>query len=150
MKLWLGLLVMALTTTAACGRPAQGPVGTSDAAPKAEIRDATPEPFDHWTQLGERLLDADGRHGSIRVNAQESAYFSVRFVLKFGKLEISRVVITFQDGTKWTSVTPMPFGKGVTSRAIDLPGEKRLIQEISFDYSNVASGRSSQLEIWAQ
>ncbi len=140
-----------LMTVAACGsKPAQDPIGTSSSAPKVELRDATPEPFDRWTQVGERHLAADGRHETIRVSAEQSPLSSLRFVLKFGKLQIDRVVVKFRDGSSWVGSTPMTFGQGVTSRAIDLPGEKRQLEEVSFVYSNVASGRSCQVEIWAQ
>jgi hypothetical protein len=115
-----------------------------------EARDATPEPLDHWTKIGERVLAENARHDMIRASADEGKFSSVRFVIKFGKLELTKVTVTYDDGTKVTSPKRLPFGDGVLSRAIDLPGDRRAIRQIDFDYGGVRAGRSTQVEVWAQ
>jgi hypothetical protein len=139
----------------ACGgkRAAEEPASASasaSAAPAAEFRDATSEPLERWTKLGERVLAEDAKHDSIRASADEGKFMSVRFVIKFGKLQLTKIKITFGDGTTFESAQKMPFGEGVLSRAVDLPGDKRVIRQIDFEYTAVRAGRSTQIEVWAQ
>ncbi|MBX3233426.1 MAG: hypothetical protein KIT84_37645 [Labilithrix sp.] len=146
--LWLALVV-------ACGgapsaNPASAGAEATSGAAEPEARDATAEPLDRWVKLGERVLAEDGKHDSVYASADQGSFTSVRFVIKFGKLELNKVTIKFDDGTTFTSARRIPFGEGVTSRAIDLPGDKRAIRQIDFDYGGVRAGRSTQLEVWAQ
>jgi hypothetical protein len=142
--------VLCLTLLACGGSPPAGPA--APAADGAEARDATAEPLDRWTKLGERSLDRDGKRDSIRASADEGSFSSVRFVLRHGKLEITSVTVTFGDGTTATLAKRLTFGKGTVSRAIDLPGGKRVIRQVEFAYSAASNteSRSTQLEVWAQ
>lgn len=143
-------LALVLALAACGGSPTEKPKEATSEAAGPEARDATIEPLDRWTKLGERVLAENGTHDTIHASADEGRFASVRFVIKFGKLELQKVTIKFDDGTTFVSTSRVPFGAGVTSRAIDLPGGKKAIRQIDFDYGGVRSGRSTQLEIWAQ
>jgi hypothetical protein len=147
MKAWVLPIVLL-----ACGAPqTPTPAATStEAASGPEARDATRDPLDGWTKLGERVLAEDGKRDSIHASADEGRFKSVRFVIKFGKLEIQRVKITFEEGAPLVVTRPIGFGGGVTSRALDFEGDKRVIRQIDFDFGGVRGGRSTQLEIWAR
>lgn len=43
-----------------------------------------------------------------------------------------------------------PIGKGEASRVIDLPGAKRAIKRVDFNYANLPGGGRAQVEVWAR
>lgn len=147
-RLVISMFSIATCASVACGGTRAEPVAT--AAPAYEVRDATPESLGGWTKLGERSLDADGTHDSVRSGIDAGRFSSVRFVLEHGKVEIANVVLTFGDGTTLTIPSRLTFGKGTLSRAIDLPGDARVIRAVEFKYSAVTPGRAAQIEVWAR
>lgn len=58
--------------------------------------------------------------------------------------------IVFADGDHFSPNTRFVFGKGTTTRVIDLPGGARVIRKATFRYGNLPGGGRATLELWAK
>jgi hypothetical protein len=146
----------AVAAAAACGGrramdgdPTSSSSSTTPHGPY-EVRDSSPESTSGWTKIGERQLDPSGSgKDSVRAPADAPKVSSVRFVLQHGKVEISDIVVSFDDGSKVSIPTKFTFGKGTTSRAIDFTGDPKIVRGVEWKYSNtMMEGRNAQIEVW--
>lgn len=63
-------------------------------------------------------------------------------------LEIHGIKITFGNGETFSPETRMWFRENSRTAVIDLPGEKRFITKIEFDYKNVGHNKHAVIEAW--
>lgn len=87
-----------------------------------------------WELLGVRKVDFKLDRDVIHVGAHEGAFTKVKIEVRGGSLNMHKMVIEFKNGDKKDVELKHNFAKGSGSRIIDLPGNKRLIKDITFHY----------------
>jgi hypothetical protein len=154
-------LTALLATTpalAACGGGGNG--GRGAAAPTTELRqghtdgrEQVREPKKEeakWEKLGERVVDGKVDKDTIAVGRDDGRFSEIQIRVEGSALEMFNVVVTFGDGESFSPPTRLVFGKGTNSRAIDLPGGKRVIKKVEFKYGNLPGGGRARVELWAR
>lgn len=89
--------------------------------------------------LGERVVDGAADHDAI-VLPGGARFSRIELVVEGSALEMFDVVITFENGEKFSPPTRLVFDKNSSSRIIDLPGGDRDIRRIDFRYGNLPGG----------
>jgi hypothetical protein len=105
-----------------------------------------------WTKLGERWVD-HGRRGDldvIEVGAIEGRFTRLMLVVEQSQVDLRDVEVVFGDGSRFSPKTKLHFGRGTTSRVIDLPAGDRVIRRVSFLARNLPRGGRAQIEVWAR
>jgi len=137
------LLFSSLFVLGACG-------ATRRAERRDDRRDRRIEAATGWTKLGERWVDGAADHDVIHVGGARGRYSRVMLKVEHSSLELFDVVVTFGNGETFSPPTRLIFGRGETSRVIDLPGGSRVIRRVDFRYANLPGGGRAQLELWAR
>lgn len=98
-----------------------------------------------WERLGTRTVSLVKDHDEIIVTATEGAFTAIKISVARAPLHISSCKIVFGNGEEKEIEVKKDFYKGENSHVIDLPGEKRIIQKIIFNYSSTSpvSGKAA-------
>jgi hypothetical protein len=89
---------------------------------------------ERWQKLGEKRVDYRIDHDILNVTRRDGIFKQLRFVVKSGSLNMHKCVIHFENGGMQEVDFRHSFSKGSSSRIIDLRGNRRLIENISFWY----------------
>ncbi len=96
-----------------------------------------------WESLGRREVSFGREHDVIAVTAREGRFRAIKLEVDEGTLEMFNVRVIFGDGQHFSPETRLVFAENSRSRAIDLPGDARIIQRVEFSYkSRVKRGRA--------
>jgi hypothetical protein len=90
-----------------------------------------------WERLGRREVDFRGDHDRIEVGRAEGRFRQLEIRVKDAPIEISDMVVTFGNNEKFSPTLRHRFDKGAGTRIIDLPGERRAIKSIDFNYRSI-------------
>ena len=90
-----------------------------------------------WERLGEREVDFRGDHDRIEVGRSEGRFRQLQIRVKDAPIEISNMVVTFANDQKYKVKIGHRFAEGTGIRVIDLPGERRAIKSIDFNYRSI-------------
>jgi hypothetical protein len=90
-----------------------------------------------WERLGAREVDFRGDHDRIEVGRAEGRFRQLQLRVKDAPIEISDMVVTFGNNEKFSPTLRHRFDKGSGTRLIDLPGERRTIKSIDFNYRSI-------------
>lgn len=104
-----------------------------------------------WQLLGERDVDFRADHDTIEVGRREGKFKQIQFRVKNAPIEVSSLVITFDNNQTFTPQLRQRFPQGSGSRTIDLPGNRRIIKRIDFNYRSInrREGRG-KVEVYAR
>jgi hypothetical protein len=91
----------------------------------------------HWEVLGQREVDFKKDHDQIEVGRSEGRFKQIQFKVKDAPIEVSNLVVTFADNQTFNPKLRHRFAEGSGSRVIDLPGDRRAIKRIDFDYKSI-------------
>lgn len=103
-----------------------------------------------WTLLGERTVDGRYDHDRIDVGRYEGRFSKLTLVVENSDLELIDFSIKFERGAPWHPDVQHFFREGQRTRAIDLPGEERIIKHIDFRYRNLPGGGRARVQVWAK
>jgi hypothetical protein len=104
-----------------------------------------------WSKLGETAVHGRADTDTIWVTRGNNRYRRMMFHVEGGDVEIYDMVITFANGETFRPDLRHQFRDGQDSRAIDLPGDTRMIQKIQFTYGNSGRhGDQARLEVWGR
>jgi hypothetical protein len=92
---------------------------------------------DRWDLLGQREVDFRNDHDQIDVGRSEGRYRQSEVRVKNAPIEVSNMVVTFGNGETFKPKLRHKFAEGSGSRIIDLPGERRTIKRIDFNYKSI-------------
>ena len=92
---------------------------------------------DRWELLGQREVDFRNDHDQIDVGRSEGRYRQIEVRVKNAPIEVSNMVVTFGNGETFKPKLRHKFAEGTGSRIIDLPGERRTIKRIDFNYKSI-------------
>jgi hypothetical protein len=88
-----------------------------------------------WTYLGDSHVDGSVDHDSIKVGRSDGSFRAIRLRVSGGAINFERVVVRFGNGTQEEIPIRSRIPNGGQTRAIDLPGERRMIQSLDLWYS---------------
>ena len=104
-----------------------------------------------WERLGSREVDFRGDHDRIEVGRAEGRFRQLQIRVKGAPIEISDMVVTFGNNEKFSPTLRHRFDEGSGSRVIDLPGERRAIKSIDFNYRSIKRREGKGLvEVYAR
>lgn len=90
-----------------------------------------------WTLLGERTVDGRFDRDRIDVGRYQGRFSKLTMVVEDGDLELIDLSIRFEHGPPWHPEVSHFFREGQRTRAIDFPGDERVIKRIDFRYRNL-------------
>jgi len=105
-----------------------------------------------WTNLGERAVGG-GRKGDkdkIIVGRNEGKFRKLMLVVLDSDLEMIEMTVKFARGEPFKPEVNQFFRESSRTRAIDLPGDDRVIKWIEFRYKNLPGGGRAKVQVWAK
>jgi len=90
-----------------------------------------------WELLGQREVDFKNDHDRIDMGRSEGRFKQLEVRVKNAPIEIYDMVVTFGNDTTFKPKLRHKFAEGSGSHIIDLPGERRTIKRIDFNYRSV-------------
>ena len=95
-------------------------------------------PSGKWEVLGQREVDFKNDHDTIEVGRREGRFQQLQLRVKNAPIEISNMVITFENDQTFKPTLRHRFDQGTGTRIIDLPRERRAIKRIDFRYKSIS------------
>ena len=89
-----------------------------------------------WRKLGEKTVNYKLDHDIINVSLRDGKFRQLRFVVKHGGLNMHKCTVHFENGGTQDIDLRHTFTKGSASRIVDLNGNDRFIEKISFWYDS--------------
>lgn len=93
----------------------------------------------NWVLLGAAHVDKRADHDRIKVHRSQESFRAIRLQIDGGNVEIDRIVVHFRDGITSDRLMHVRLASGSTSRAIDLPGRRRIIKSVELWYRKDSS-----------
>ena len=90
-----------------------------------------------WESLGQREVDFKSDHDQIDVGRSEGRFKQLEVRVKNAPIEIYDMVVTFGNDETFKPKLRHKFTEKSASRIIDLPGERRTIKRIDFNYKSI-------------
>ena len=102
-----------------------------------------------WQSLGTKTVNLKLDTDQLLVTAYEGAFTKVKFKTSQAAVHINTMTIIFSNGDKKVVKIDMNFTPGTISKVIDLPGNKRIIQKIRFNYRTIDTGNGkAKVTVW--
>ena len=105
-------------------------------------------PRDHWAYLGSAHVDGAVDHDNIHVGRSDGRFRAIQLRISGGAIEFQRVVVHFGNGTQEELVIRDRIPNGGATRAIDLPGELRIIESVELWYSKERWDRHPKVSLY--
>lgn len=90
-----------------------------------------------WEMLGRKVASFTAERDVIPVTAKDGVFTKVKFRVLKAPLHVMDMKIHFRNGDVKDVSLKKLFAAGNSSRVIDLPGNKRIIQKVSFKYKSI-------------
>lgn len=104
-----------------------------------------------WQRLGSRMVNMRGDHDEIPVTAFKGAFTKLKFKVKGAPIHVRNVRIIFGNGSDMNFKIGRKFAPGTESRVLDLPGNKRIIKKINFNYKTVPTVKGrAEVVVWGR
>lgn len=88
-----------------------------------------------WTYLGNSHVDGANDHDSIKVGKSDGGFRAIQLRISGGAINFERVIVRYGNGTQEELQVRARIPDDGHTRAIDLPGERRLIESVDLWYS---------------
>lgn len=126
------------------------PVGlaatSAEAAPRRPIRRAA---IGNWVRLGSKHVDGRRDRDSIDVS-DRGKFRALMFRVTDSPARIKNVVVHFENGRNYRAALRETFTRGQRSSVLDLPGDRRNIDRVTFNYSDLRGGRGADIVLYGQ
>ena len=93
---------------------------------------------DRWESLGQREVDFRNDHDQIDVGRSEGRFRQIQVKVKNAPIEVYDMLVTMGNDETFKPKMRHKFTQGSGSRIIDLPGERRTIKRIDFNYKSIS------------
>ncbi len=103
---------------------------------------------ERWAYLGSAHVDGGMDHDSIHVGSSDGRFRAIQLRVSGGAIEFQRVVVHFGNGTAEELVIRDRIPSGGATRAIDLPGERRIIQSVELWYGKERWERRPKVSLY--
>lgn len=87
-----------------------------------------------WERLGEAHVDGQADHDVIRVTAARGEFRAIRMRVENAAIDFDRVLVHYGNGTTHPVELRYQIRAGEETRAIDLPGDRRVVESVEFWY----------------
>lgn len=87
-----------------------------------------------WDHLGDAHVDGGQDHDNIHVGRHDGRFRAIQLRVSGGGIYFERVVVHFGNGTQEELIIRDRIPSGGSTRAIDLPGERRVIESVELWY----------------
>lgn len=94
-----------------------------------------------WERLGMRVVNFGADRDQINVGANEGRFREIMFEADSGAIALYNVRIVFGNGQDYSPPTEFIFSDDERSRAINLPGARRIIRSVIFNYRSLRTGQ---------
>ncbi len=101
-------------------------------SPREEAKEQ-PAPA-RWEHLGQRQVQRRAERDTILVTAKEGRFRKIKLAVRDNGIELLDLAVTFGDGTRHDVNVRAVIAAGGETRAIDLPGEARVIRKVELVY----------------
>lgn len=93
-----------------------------------------------WDNLGSKTVNMKADTDHLLVTAYEGFFTKVKFHVTKAPIHVKSITIVFANGETQHFEINKDFPAGSNSKTFDLPGNKRVIQKIKFQYSTIDNG----------
>jgi hypothetical protein len=102
-----------------------------------------------WVRLGSKHID--GRRDSDTINVDDRGKFrALMFRVTDSPARIKSVVVHFENGSTFKANIRETFSKGERSSTIDLPGDRRNVDRVTFRYSDLRRGNDAEVALFGR
>lgn len=102
-----------------------------------------------WEYLGEANVDGAVDHDNIVVTGARGEFRAIQIRVEKGPIEFDRVVVHYGNGASEPIPVHAVIPAGGQTRAIDLPGERRIIERVEFWYARAnLRSRRPRVRLW--
>ena len=88
-----------------------------------------------WEYLGNAHVDGQQDHDKIKVGRHDGRFRAIQLRVSGGAIYFERVVVHYGNGSNEELVIRDRIPDGGVTRAIDLPGERRVVESVELWYS---------------
>jgi hypothetical protein len=99
-----------------------------------------------WTYLGEANVDGQADHDNIRVGGSQGPFRAIRLRVENAPIRFDHVVVHYGNGSAVPISIRSRINPGGQTRAVDLPGDQRIIESVEIWYER-ASGSPSKPKV---
>jgi hypothetical protein len=103
---------------------------------------------DDWELLGARKVSYRADHDVIAVTAREGWFRAIKIEVDDGNLELWNIRVVFGNGESFSPETRLVFREDSRSRTIDLPGGRRFISRVEFNYRSRGSRGRAEVRLY--
>ena len=104
----------------------------------------------NWTLIASGTVEGKRDRDLYQVGKQKGKFKNIMVVVKDSDLELYDFVVTFENGEKFEPKLRHTFKENTRTKAIDLPGEARLIRSVEVRYANLPGGGRASVQIYAK
>jgi hypothetical protein len=90
--------------------------------------------YGRWDRLGEAHVDGEQDHDTIHVGRHDGRFRAIQLRVTGGEIFFERVLVRYGNGQTEELVIRDRIPSGGQTRAIDLPGERRVIESVDLWY----------------
>ena len=101
-----------------------------------------------WVYLGNRHVDGHRDHDVVQVGVRDGKCRAVQLRVSGGAVDFHRVIVHFGNGTSEEIAFRERIADGGRTRAIDLPGERRIIRSVEMWYGKESWHRRPKVEVY--
>jgi len=104
-----------------------------------------------WQLLGRQDVNFRADHDRIDVGRKEGRFQELQVRVNGAPLEMRKMVVTFANDETFSPTVRPRFDANTKTRTINLPGDRRTIKSIDFDYASLdrRQGRAT-VEVYAR
>lgn len=104
-----------------------------------------------WKQLGTRVVDYTLDHDVVSLNNSQEAFTQLKVVVKNGSLNMHKATVHFANGDKQDITFPDVVTTETDGRVIDLKGNDRVIEKVTFWYdTRNSSNQKATIEVYGK
>ena len=101
-----------------------------------------------WRNLGSKTVNYRLDKDVLDVQLRDGTFQQLKFLVRAGALNMYKVIVHFENGGQQEIELRQNFGPRSSSRVIDLKGNNRIIEKITFWYDTVnSSNRKAKLTV---
>jgi hypothetical protein len=104
-----------------------------------------------WDKIGTETVDYTIDHDVISLHKSQQTYTALKIKVLNGTLNIHKATVHFANGDKQDIELPETLDKGNDGELIDLAGNKRIIEKVTFWYDTEnKNNEKATVEVWAR